>query len=123
MHPTRIRRSALPVALVLGLVSLAVVADTFVVPVDFPTIQEAIDAASDGDCITVEPGTYVENIDFLGGDYRAELGWGGGDEHRRECVYHGTRHVQRGDVCERGGRRLDPGRIHGFGGGGVGRWT
>ena len=73
MHPTHIRRSALPVALLLGLVSLAVVADTFVVappgtmpPPDFTTIQEAIDAAMDGDCITVEPGEYVENIDFLG---------------------------------------------------------
>ena len=48
MHPARIRSSAVPVALVLGLVSLAVVADTFIVPVDFPTIQEAIDVASDG---------------------------------------------------------------------------
>ena len=71
MHPTRIRRSALPVALVLRLVSLAVVADTFTVappgtPADFETIQEAIDAAVDGDCINVEPGTYVENIDFMG---------------------------------------------------------
>ena len=73
MHPTRIRRSALPVVLVLGLVSLPVVADTFIVappgampPPDFNTIQEAIGAAVGGDCINVEPGTYVENIDFLG---------------------------------------------------------
>ena len=39
MHPTRIRRSALPMALLLGLVSLAVVADTFVVPGILPPFR------------------------------------------------------------------------------------
>jgi parallel beta-helix repeat protein len=36
------------------------------VPDDYPTIQAAIDAAWDGGKIIVRPGTYVENIDFLG---------------------------------------------------------
>ncbi len=36
------------------------------VPLDYATIQEAIDTASNGDTIVVEPGTYRENIDFKG---------------------------------------------------------
>ncbi|MHC4743646.1 MAG: DUF1565 domain-containing protein [Planctomycetota bacterium] len=32
----------------------------------FATIQKAIDAARDGETISVAPGTYAENIDFLG---------------------------------------------------------
>jgi hypothetical protein len=41
-------------------------AATLYVPDDFASIQGAIDASSDGDLIIVRPGTYVENIDFLG---------------------------------------------------------
>ena len=33
-----------------------------VVPIDFDTIQEAIDAANEGDVIKVLPGTYTEQI-------------------------------------------------------------
>ena len=33
-----------------------------VVPIDFPTIQEAVDAANEGDVIKVLPGTYTEQI-------------------------------------------------------------
>jgi len=42
------------------------VADAIVVPVVHATIQKAIDAASDGDTIVVLPGSYRENINFLG---------------------------------------------------------
>ncbi len=38
----------------------------FHVPQDYSTIQEALTAAADRDTIIVSPGTYVENIDFLG---------------------------------------------------------
>ncbi|MHC4944308.1 MAG: right-handed parallel beta-helix repeat-containing protein [Planctomycetota bacterium] len=47
--------------------SLAPAAEYFV-PDDFPTIQDAISSGLvvNGDTVTVRPGTYVENIDFLG---------------------------------------------------------
>jgi hypothetical protein len=36
------------------------------IPVDWPTIQQGIDASVDGDTVLVHPGTYVENINFNG---------------------------------------------------------
>jgi len=33
---------------------------------DFTTIQAAIAASASGDTVSVYPGTYVENLDFLG---------------------------------------------------------
>src|SRR5438132_13793840 len=39
---------------------------TLHVPADQPTIQAAINAASNGDTVLVSPGIYVENINFNG---------------------------------------------------------
>ncbi len=36
------------------------------VPAEYPTIQQAIDAARDGDIVLVQPGTYLESIRFRG---------------------------------------------------------
>jgi hypothetical protein len=44
----------------------ALFASTINVPAGQPTIQAAINAASNGDIILVAPGTYTENINFLG---------------------------------------------------------
>jgi hypothetical protein len=41
-------------------------AETRLVPADYATIQQAINDSNDGDVVIVAPGTYQENINFLG---------------------------------------------------------
>jgi hypothetical protein len=54
-------------AVVLAMVTAgAAEAATIRVPADSATIQQAINAAAPGDTVLVAPGTYVENVTFLG---------------------------------------------------------
>src|SRR5258708_28288076 len=52
--------------LLAGLSSPALAANTIHVPADQPTIQAGINVAKNGDTVLVSPGTYYENINFLG---------------------------------------------------------
>jgi len=54
-------------SLVLIIVAAATAAASIIdVPADYPTIQLALDATSDGDTVLVQPGLYLENVDFHG---------------------------------------------------------
>ena len=41
-------------------------ADVIDIPSDFATIQEGINASTNGDTVLVQSGTYIENINFNG---------------------------------------------------------
>ena len=56
----------LVIILIINIITVTVPAQIIHIPVDYPTIQSGINAASDGDTVLVDPGTYTENIDFLG---------------------------------------------------------
>src|SRR5215471_4866234 len=65
--PMRSYMKAYSLTLILFLAVRSAVAATVIhVPGDQPTIQAAINAASNGDTVLVSPGTYTENINFLG---------------------------------------------------------
>jgi hypothetical protein len=57
---------------IISLTILAVVASVSAsatiinIPDDYPAIQQGIDASTDGDTVLVQPGTYVENVNFNG---------------------------------------------------------
>ncbi len=55
-------------AAALHALALPAVADVLMVPQEYPTVQDAVDAAQDGDEIAVDPGTYVERIVVSGKD-------------------------------------------------------
>ena len=61
-------RAAYFFAIVLAIPVFAHAQTTWYVPDDFPTIQGAISdpLVMNGDTVIVRPGTYVENINFLG---------------------------------------------------------
>ena len=52
--------------LLLGIIAFSPVSALDGLPPPPPPIQQGINAASDGDTVLVPPGTYFENIDFLG---------------------------------------------------------
>ncbi len=60
------RSQLMTVLSVLAIFPTAALAETWSVPSDAPTIQIAINLASDGDEIVVAPGVYFETIDFAG---------------------------------------------------------
>ena len=55
-------RSALISLLIASLLTVSLCASTLHVPDDYPTIQDAVDAATDGDIVLIAPGVYYENI-------------------------------------------------------------
>ena len=63
----RLTSFVVPVLLIISTLSASpTLAATIYVPVDQPTIQAGIAASMNGDLVLVSPGTYVENINFLG---------------------------------------------------------
>ncbi len=67
VFPTRTDLRLTRFCLLIGLLAAPASAQSTInVPANAPTIQAGIKAASNGDTVLVSPGTYVENIDFMG---------------------------------------------------------
>ena len=66
MERTKFRIIIGVLTLAFSLLFQSVHAEIINVPDDFETIQGAIDETEDGDTVLVQPGRYVENIDFDG---------------------------------------------------------
>ena len=60
------KRAILSSLAILLIATIQAQAETRLVPVDYATIQQAIDGSNDGDVVIVDPGTYLENINFSG---------------------------------------------------------
>ena len=60
------RNLGLHLGVTVSLFATTLVAATITVPAEQPTIQAGINAAKKGDAVVVSPGTYTENINFMG---------------------------------------------------------
>ena len=68
MGAVQMNKTTIVTSLIIGGMTPLAQADTLNVPGEYPTILAAVAAALDGDTIAVNPGTYVETIDFNGQD-------------------------------------------------------